>query len=525
MSESFQHGSRDEHRNGNTGPRRSGGGAERDGDRPGGAPRRRYDDGRRSFSRDARDGDRSTGRTGGDSGGRSYGDRRREDRPAQGDRRDDRRGGYGDRGRDERSGQGERRGGFSDRRDDRRGAYGDRRDDRRGAGSGERGPRREGEGYRGGRDDRRGAGYGGRGRDERPGQGERRGGFPDRRDDRRDDRRGGYGDRTDVSTHRHRAPEIDEDVTGRELDKPTRAQLGALEPRNAEAVAMHLVMAGRYLLDDPELALEHALAAGRRGGRIAAVREATGIAAYEAEDWSLALKELRTFRRMTGSEVHLPLMVDCERALGRLDKAVELATSEAAQGLDAAEKVELSIVLAGMRRDQGDAQGAVDALTIPQLDKNRGFSYSPRLFRAYAEALRGVGRDREALTWDRQAVVAEAALGTGQFAEPEIFDLVGEEPEAAEETGVVLADAEDPAAPDEAAAGTAAAALPAGRRADGDLEDHPDDESDDVLDEGAEEGADEDQEESAGSEEDLDPDDDADIADGAGDAEDDPRHG
>ncbi|GAB2600576.1 hypothetical protein GCM10009696_02470 [Kocuria himachalensis] len=319
-------------------------------------------------------------------------------------------------------------------------------------------------------------------------------------------------------------------------------------------------MAGRYLLDVPELALEHAQAAGRRGGRIAAVREATGVAAYEAGDYALALKELRTFRRMTGAEIHLPLMVDCERALGRLDKAVELATSEAVQSLEPSERVELAIVLAGMRRDQGDAQGAVDALNIPQLDKNRGFPYSPRLFRAYAETLRGVGRDREALTWDRQAVVAEAALGTGQFAEPEIVDFDDEdETEQVPDDGVALADAEgttegttevptqdraDAAAQD--TAGQTVGTDPAGSAtgaAGGDLGGDPDggvdDEAEDVLDEGADEDPDEELDDEAegqehdldpdddfegGSEDDLDPDDDAELVDlggeDTGDAED-----
>ncbi|MFF0904715.1 UNVERIFIED_CONTAM: hypothetical protein RF653_13640 [Kocuria sp. CPCC 205316] len=315
-------------------------------------------------------------------------------------------------------------------------------------------------------------------------------------------------------------------------------------------------MAGRYLTDVPELALEHAQAAGRRGGRIAAVREATGIAAYEAGDYALALKELRTFRRMTGAEIHLPLMVDCERALGRLDKAVELATSEAVQSLEPSERVELAIVLAGMRRDQGDAQGAVDALTIPQLDKNRGFPYSPRLFRAYAETLRGVGRDHEALTWDRQAVVAEAALGTGQFAEPEIVDFDDEdETEQVPANGVALAGAEETAempgqdradAPAHGPAGQTVGPNLAGSAtgaADGDLGGDPDggmdDETEDVLDEGADEDPDEDPDDEGenqehdldpdddfegGSEDDLDPDDDADLVDlggeDAGDVED-----
>ncbi len=304
-------------------------------------------------------------------------------------------------------------------------------------------------------------------------------------------------------------------------------------------------MAGRYLLDVPELALEHAQAAGRRGGRIAAVREATGVAAYEAGDYALALKELRTFRRMTGAEIHLPLMVDCERALGRLDKAVELATSEAVQSLEPSERVELAIVLAGMRRDQGDAQGAVDALTIPQLDKNRGFPYSPRLFRAYAETLRGVGRDREALTWDRQAVVAEAALGTGQFAEPEIVDFDDEdETEQVPANGVALAGAEETADVPDHDRADASAQDPAGQTvgtdlaesapgaADGDRGGDPgdgvDDEAEDVLDEGADEDPDEELDDEAegqehdldpdddfegGSEDDLDPDDDAELVD------------
>jgi hypothetical protein len=443
---------------------------------------------------------------------------------------------------DRRGGTSERRDGYRDRRDDRQDGYaprGDRRNDR----PGDRGPRRDGEGYRdrqnerkpwedrrdggprrdGGRGDQRG-GHAPRREDRRD---EGRGGHTprgDRRDDRRDDLRQGFPDRgdghrgrrdesADFSTHRHRAPEIDEDITGRELDKPTRAQLGALEPRNAEAVGKHLVMAGRYLLDDPELALEHAKAAGRRGGRIAAVREATGTAAYEAGDYSLALKELRTFRRMTGAEIHLPLMVDCERALGRVDKAMELAASSAAESLEPSEKVELAIVLAGMRRDQGDAQGVVDALSIPQLDKNRGFPYSPRLFRAYAEALRGVGRAQEALTWDRQAVVAEAALGTGQFAEPEIFDFdEDDEPEQPPAHGVDLAaEPAEPAGGTAGESGTPTAEPSRSRRgSDSRTDGDEDEQSDDALDEGLdapEKDADPDDDPQGGSDPDPDPDD------------------
>ena len=66
----------------------------------------------------------------------------------------------------------------------------------------------------------------------------------------------------------------------------------------ADVVARHLVAAGELLDEDPEAALAHARAARARSGRIAAVREAVGIAAYHCGDWAQALAELRAARRM-----------------------------------------------------------------------------------------------------------------------------------------------------------------------------------------------------------------------------------
>jgi tetratricopeptide (TPR) repeat protein len=201
------------------------------------------------------------------------------------------------------------------------------------------------------------------------------------------------------------------------------AQLRTLESRNAEWVAKHLVMAGRLIDIDPEAAFAHALAASRRGGRIGAVREAVGMTAYAAGRYDDALREFRTFRRITGSSIHLPHMADCERGLGRPEKALELTRSDERNMLDTADKVELAIVASGARRDMGDLAGAVEELEIPQLDINRAFSFSPRLFEAYADALTAAGRADEAAKWYRQIGVAESALGVGEFAEPDILDF------------------------------------------------------------------------------------------------------
>ncbi|MBD8044895.1 hypothetical protein H9638_13875 [Arthrobacter sp. Sa2BUA2] len=188
-------------------------------------------------------------------------------------------------------------------------------------------------------------------------------------------------------------------------------------------------MAGRLIDTDPELAFQHALAASRRGGRMAAVREAVALTAYAAGEFGDALREFRTHRRISGSNEYLAMMADCERGLGRPDRALDLARSEEAAEMDPAGKVDMAIAASGARMDMEQYDAAVHALEIPQLDKNRAFSYSPRLFRAYADALELAGRGGEAEPWRRQALLAESVLGMGEFAEPEIMDL-GDDDEA-----------------------------------------------------------------------------------------------
>ena len=108
-------------------------------------------------------------------------------------------------------------------------------------------------------------------------------------------------------------------------------------------------MAGRLIDIEPELAFQHALAASRRGGRLSVVREAVGLTAYAAGHYGEALREFRTYRRISGSNVHLPVMADCERGLGRADRALDMVRSPEAQDLDAPGKVELAIVASGAR--------------------------------------------------------------------------------------------------------------------------------------------------------------------------------
>ena len=208
-------------------------------------------------------------------------------------------------------------------------------------------------------------------------------------------------------------PPLPDDVTGSELDRDVRADLLTLAKDNAIAVSRHLVMAGRLLDDDPEAAYAHAMAAQRRAGRIGSVREAAGLAAYAIGAYAEALRELRTARRLTGSEVHLPLMADCERALERPEKALELAASPEAAGLDAQGQVEMRIVAAGARLDMGQADAAVVTLQGPELTARNPQPWHARLLSAYADALAAAGRPEEAQVWLRKAEAADRTGATG----------------------------------------------------------------------------------------------------------------
>ncbi len=180
-----------------------------------------------------------------------------------------------------------------------------------------------------------------------------------------------------------------------------------MDRSTADTVARHLVAAGELLDDDPETALAHAQAARARSGRIAAVREAVGIAAYQCGDWAQALSEFRAARRMGSKSQLLPLIADCERGVGRPERAIELARSPEAAELTGDDADEMRIVAAGARADLGQLEQSLALLSSPQPDPSRTGATAARLFYAYAETLLALGRDDDALQWFIHAAAAD----------------------------------------------------------------------------------------------------------------------
>ena len=217
---------------------------------------------------------------------------------------------------------------------------------------------------------------------------------------------------------RHDDPVIPDDVQPKDLDRVARSQLKTLSKENADGVAQHLAMVARLIDTDPALAHAHAVSAARRAGRIAVVRETLAITAYSIGDFALALRELRTYRRISGRDDQLPLMVDSERGLGRPDRALELGRSVPRGSLTVEVQVLLAIAMSGARLDLGQTDAALDELQIPQLDPKTAFSWSPALFDAYAAVLEDLGREAEAEEWWQRSDRASDAIDAGDR-EPE----------------------------------------------------------------------------------------------------------
>ncbi|MER8073287.1 hypothetical protein ABTZ59_34040 [Streptomyces sp. NPDC094034] len=220
----------------------------------------------------------------------------------------------------------------------------------------------------------------------------------------------------------------------------------------AEDVARNLVMVAKLIDEDPEQAYAYSRIALRLASRVAAVREAAGFAAYATQKYAEALAEFRAARRMTGGVDLWPVMADCERGLGRPERAMAMAGEPEVQKLDKAGQVEMRLVAAGARRDMGQIDAAIVTLQSPELASNSVQPWTARLRYAYADALLSAGREDEAREWFGKTLEADkdgATDASDRLAEldgVEFVDAMGEdedEPEtlgAPAETGVDVDD-------------------------------------------------------------------------------------
>ncbi|MDR1799696.1 MAG: hypothetical protein LBR19_07450 [Bifidobacteriaceae bacterium] len=159
------------------------------------------------------------------------------------------------------------------------------------------------------------------------------------------------------------APPLPDHVVPEDLPEPIRDQLAGLGKENERLVARHLVMVLETLEEAPEVAYLHARAAADRAARVTVVREYAALASYYSGRWTEAVREIRTFQRLSGTKAYPQLLADALRGVGKPLEAIELIQKTNLTDLDESDRLELTLVQAGARADLGEFDAALALLS------------------------------------------------------------------------------------------------------------------------------------------------------------------
>ena len=102
---------------------------------------------------------------------------------------------------------------------------------------------------------------------------------------------------------------------------------------------------------------------------VAAVRELAGLAAYRCGRWRSAAGHLEAFGRLSDSAEHLPILMDCQRALHKPKKVAALWAELRQSSPDPDVLAEGRIVAAASLADSGDLNGAIAMLSTAGASK------------------------------------------------------------------------------------------------------------------------------------------------------------
>jgi hypothetical protein len=134
-------------------------------------------------------------------------------------------------------------------------------------------------------------------------------------------------------------------------------------------------------------ALPHLRKAKTLSPKSSVIRELLGLAAYRSSQWEEALRELRTFRRMTGDLIHIPVELDCLRGLDRKADVTreweKLKTYDVSPTIDS----EARVVYASFLLDEGRPRDAWSVIKPGRLVKQPSPGETRRWFVAARVAL------------------------------------------------------------------------------------------------------------------------------------------
>jgi hypothetical protein len=136
-----------------------------------------------------------------------------------------------------------------------------------------------------------------------------------------------------------------------------------------------------------------------------------GILLYNLGQYDEALRELRTHRRISGSDDNLPLIADAERGRGRAQKALELFTESSEDRLGHDLYTELLMVAAGAHMDLGQVKEARALLETRNFAGNANGTLV-RLLSVYSDVIRLQGDADLADRYEELARRTAKATGT-----------------------------------------------------------------------------------------------------------------
>ncbi len=149
-------------------------------------------------------------------------------------------------------------------------------------------------------------------------------------------------------------------VASGQLPKWVKEEIQRSTPKDRREPALNELSAAvdNYADDRFAAALPHLRKAKTLAPRSSTIRELLGLSAYRTNNWDEALRELRTFRRLTGDLIHMPIEMDCLRAMDK--KADVTKTWERIREHDISATIdhEARVVYASFLLDEGRPRDA-----------------------------------------------------------------------------------------------------------------------------------------------------------------------
>ncbi|MEX0834127.1 MAG: tetratricopeptide repeat protein [Actinomycetota bacterium] len=193
---------------------------------------------------------------------------------------------------------------------------------------------------------------------------------------------------------------------GTGLPSDVREELRRVAKRGAgERAAAALEKAVELLAKgDNSRAVAEAERAKALAPRSPAVREVLGLGYYGQERFREALSEMQAYRRISGRADQNHIIADAHRALGRPDKAAELAEEAVRAKIPDEAKAEAVVVGASALSDMGRTDQALALLHRFPTQSNLGRPFDLRIWYVTGDILDKAGRKEEAAKEFRKVV-------------------------------------------------------------------------------------------------------------------------